>query len=64
MDAIVLRVGASFPGRDPDEAQSLRLSAAVAAALDHVPHNRWAFLDADILALIDRSACLVESSSC
>ena len=35
-------------------------SAAVAAALGHVPHGQWALLDADMPLLIDRSACLVE----
>ena len=44
---------------DPAEAL-LRLSAAVAAALGHVPHGQWALLDADMPLLIDRSACLVE----
>ena len=47
------------PGHDPAEAL-LRLSAAVAAALGHVPHGQWALLDADMPLLIDRSACLVE----
>ena len=32
----------------------------VAAALGFVPHGQWALLDADMLALIDRSACPVE----
>ena len=44
----------------PAESQSLRLSAAVAAALGCVPHGQWALLDADMLVMIDRSACLVE----
>ena len=47
------------PGHDPAEAL-LRLSAAVAAALGHVPHGQWALLDIDMPLLIDRSACLVE----
>ena len=46
-------------GHDPAEAL-LRLSAAVAAALGHVPHGQWALLDADMPLLIDQSACLVE----
>ena len=53
-NAIVLRVG-----HDPGEAL-LRLSAAVAAALGHVPHGQWALLDTDMPSLIDQSACLVE----
>ena len=48
------------PGHDPAEAQSLRLSAAVAAAFGCVPRGQRALLDADMLELIDRSACLVE----
>ena len=47
------------PGHDPAEAV-LRLSAAVAAALGHVPHGQWALLNEDMRLLIDRSACLVE----
>ena len=47
-------------GFGPAEAQSLRHSAAVAAALGCVPHGQWALLDADILIMIDPSACLVE----
>ena len=39
---------------------SVRLSAAVAAAFDCVPRGQRALLDADMLELIDRSACLVE----
>ena len=59
-DAIVLRVSSPRPpGHDPAEVL-LRLSAAVAAALGHVPHGQWALLDADMPLLIDRSACLVE----
>ena len=51
--ALVRRVLLRSPGCSPAEAQSLRPSAAVAAAL---PHGQWAVLDADMLALIDRSA--------
>ena len=47
-------------GRAPAEAQSLRLSAAVAAAFGCVPRGQQALLDADINALIDWSSCLVE----
>ena len=39
---------------------SLCDSAAVAAELACVPHGQWALFDADILVMIDRSACLVE----
>ena len=39
---------------------SVRLSAAVAAAFSCVPRGQRALLDADMLELIDRSACLVE----
>ena len=39
---------------------SVRLSAAVAAAFSCVPRGQRALLDADMLALIDRSTCLVE----
>ena len=39
---------------------SVRPSAAVAAALGCVPRGQWALLDADILAVADKSACLVE----
>ena len=38
----------------------MRLSAAVAAAFGCVPRGQRALLDADMLELIDRSACLVE----
>ena len=55
--ALVRRVLLRSLGCSPAEAQSLRLSAAVAAALGFVPHGQWALLDADMLALIDRSAC-------
>ena len=48
------------PGSTPTEAQSLRLFAAVAAAVSCVPRGQRALLDADMLELIDRSACLVE----
>ena len=48
------------PGSTPAEAQSLRLFAAVAAAVSCVPRGQRALLDADMLELIDRSACLVE----
>ena len=48
------------PGSTPAEAQSLRLFAAVAAAADCVPRGQRALLDADMLELIDRSACLAE----
>ena len=51
---------ASASGSTPAEAQSLRLFAAVAAAADCVPRGQRALLDADMLELIDRSACLVE----
>ena len=47
-------------GCTPAEAQSLRLFAAVAAAVGCVPRGQRALLDADMLELIDRSACLVE----
>ena len=47
-------------GCSPAEAQSLRLFAAVAAAAGCVPRGQRALLDADMLELIDRSACLVE----
>ena len=57
---LALRVPLRPPGLTPAEAQSLRLSAAVAAALGCVPHCQWALLDADMLVMIDRSACLVE----
>ena len=53
------RVSPRPPGHDPAEAP-LRLSAAVAAWLGHVPHGQWALLDTDMPLLIDRSACLVE----
>ena len=63
MDAIVLRAFRfGLWGRLPAEAQSLRLSAAVAAALGSVPRGQWALLDAYMLVFIDRSACLVEPS--
>ena len=48
------------PGCSPAEAQSLRLFAAVAVAVGCVPRGQRALLDADMLELIDRSACLVE----
>ena len=48
------------PGSTPAEAQSLRLFAAVAAAVSCVPRGQRALLDADMLELIDRSTCLVE----
>ena len=48
------------PGCTPAEAQSLRLFAAVAAAAGCVPRGQRALLNADMLELIDRSACLVE----
>ena len=48
------------PGCSPAEAQSLRLFAAVAAAVGCAPRGQRALLDADMLELIDRSACLVE----
>ena len=48
------------PGCTPAEAQSLRLFAAVAAAVGCVPRGQRALLDADMLELIDQSACLVE----
>ena len=48
------------PGCTPAEAL-LRLSAAVAAAYGRVPRGQWALLNADMLELIDRSACLVEA---
>ena len=51
------------PGSTPAEAQSLRLFAAVAAAFGCVPRGQRALLDADMLELIDRSACLVEPVS-
>ena len=38
----------------------LRVSAAVAAAYGRVPRGQWELLDANMLELIDRSACLVE----
>ena len=47
------------PGCTPAEAL-MRLSAAVADAYGRVPRGQWAPLDADMLELIDRSACLVE----
>ena len=47
-------------GRAPAEAQSLRLSAAVAAAFGSVPRGQRALLDADMNALIDRLSCLVD----
>ena len=50
--------------RPPAEAQSLRLFAAVAAAVGCVPRGQRALLDADMLELIDRSACLVEPVFC
>ena len=50
-------------GCSPAEAQSLRLFAAVAAAAGCVPRGQRALLDADMLELIDRSACLVEPVS-
>ena len=52
------------PGCSPAEAQSLRLFAAVAAAVGCVPRGQRALLDADMLELIDRSACLVEPVVC
>ena len=48
------------PGCTPAEDQSLRLFAAVAAAVGCVPRGQRELLDADMLELIDRSACLVE----
>ena len=51
------RVSPRPPGHDPAETL-LRLSAAVPAALDHVPHGQWALLGTDMPLLIDRSACL------
>ena len=48
------------PGCTPAEAQSLRLFAAVAAVVGCVPRGQRALLDADMLELIERSACLVE----
>ena len=60
MDAIVPCVPLWSPGCTPAEAQSLRLSAAVAAEFGCVPHGQWAALDADMLELIDQSACQVE----
>ena len=57
---LALLVLLRLPGHGPAEAQSLPLSAAVVAALGCVPHGQWALLDADILIMIDRSACLVE----
>ena len=60
VDAIVISVPLRPPECTPAEAQSLRLSAAVAAAIGCVPRGQWASLDADMLVMIDRSACLVE----
>ena len=57
---LALRLPLRPPGLTPAEAQSLRLSAALAAALGCVPHGQWALLDADMLVMIDRSARLVE----
>ena len=51
-DAIVLRVFRLGLGHDPAEAL-LRLSAAVAAAVGHVPHGQWALLDANMPLLFD-----------
>ena len=39
-------------------------SPAATPALAIVPRGRWALLDADMLVLIDRSACLVEPCTC
>ena len=60
MDAIVLCVPLRPLGRAPAEAQSLRVSAAVAAASGCVPRGQRALLDAVMNALIDQSSCLVE----
>ena len=57
--AVVRRVLLRSPGSFA-EAQTLRLSAAVAAAVGFVPHGQWALLDADMLALIDWRVCPVE----
>ena len=46
-------------GCTPAEAL-LRLSTAVAAAYGRVPRGQWALLNADMLQMIDQSACLVE----
>ena len=39
-------------------------SSAAALLLFYVPHDQWALLDADMLALIDGSASLVEPGTC
>ena len=56
VDAIVLCVPLRPLERAPAEAQSLRLSAAVAAACGCVPRGQRAVLDADMNALTDRSS--------
>ena len=56
MDAIGLCVPLRPPGCSLAEAQSSRLSAAVAAASGCVPRGQWAPLDTDMPVLIDRRA--------
>ena len=60
MDAIVICVPLRRLSAAVAEAHSLRLSAAVAAAIGCVLRGQWASLDADMLVMTDRSACLVE----
>ena len=55
----VVRLPASASGVH-SRRSSVQLSAAVADALGWVPRGQRALLDADMLELIDPSACLVE----
>ena len=56
------------PGRDPAkkllEQSSTLLLTCSHRFVGHVPRGQWALLDADMLVLIDRSACLVEPCTC
>ena len=56
-------------GAHPTEAAREQRSALLLLCrgdcrVGHVPHGQWALLDADMLVLIDRPACLAEPCTC
>ena len=53
----------AIPPKLLEQSSTLLLTCSHRCA-SHVPRGQWALLDADMLALIDRSACLVEACTC
>ena len=59
-----VRIPPKLSHSQQSSAAALLLSCSGSRCYGHVPHGQWALLDTRILALIDRSVCLVEPHTC